>query len=262
MSTKKYVSLEKLGLYHSKITGIISDGDAKILNDAKTYVDEKTSGIATNANLEALTGRVAIAEEDIAAMKADVNAFFLDADMTESAKDTLKELQTYIASDETAASQMAASIKTNADDIDVIKGRVDDLAANKVDKVEGKNLSTNDFTDELKANYDEAYAHSQVAHAPANAQTNIIESIKVNGTALEIADKSVNITVPTDNADLANGAGYLVADDIANKADKTTTLAGYGIADAYTKDETDAAIENAINAFSECSEDDINNLFA
>jgi hypothetical protein len=53
----------------------------------------------------------------IAAVKEDVDAFFADADMTASAKDTLKELQTYIASDETAASQMAASIKGNSDAI-------------------------------------------------------------------------------------------------------------------------------------------------
>lgn len=57
----------------------------------------------------------------IAAVKEDVDAFFADADMTESAKDTLKELQTYIASDETAASQMAASIKANADAIDALE---------------------------------------------------------------------------------------------------------------------------------------------
>lgn len=43
----------------------------------------------------------------------------------------------------------------------------------------------------------EAYAHSQTAHAPANAQENVIESVKVNGTALEITDKTVDITVPT-----------------------------------------------------------------
>ena len=53
----------------------------------------------------------------IAAVKEDVDAFFLDADMTASAKDTLKELQTYISEDETAASQMAASIKANSDAI-------------------------------------------------------------------------------------------------------------------------------------------------
>ena len=34
--------------------------------------------------------------------------------------------------------------------------------------------------------------------------------------------------------------------DISDKADKATTLAGYGIADAYTKSEGDAAISSAI----------------
>ena len=48
-----------------------------------------------------------------------------------------------------------------------------------------------------KDNYDAAYAHSLVDHAPANAQENVIESVKVNGTALEIKDKAVDITVPT-----------------------------------------------------------------
>ena len=33
---------------------------------------------------------------------------------------------------------------------------------------------------------------------------------------------------------------------LAGKADKATTLAGYGIGDAYTKDEVDAAIASAI----------------
>lgn len=36
-----------------------------------------------------------------------------------------------------------------------------------------------------------------------------------------------------------DGKGFLVADDIANKADKATSLSGYGIADAYTKTEID-----------------------
>lgn len=41
-----------------------------------------------------------------------------------------------------------------------------------------------------------AYAHSQTAHAPADAQANIIESVKVNGEALEIKDKAVDIIIP------------------------------------------------------------------
>ena len=35
-------------------------------------------------------------------------------------------------------------------------------------------------------------------------------------------------------------------DKVPDKADKATTLAGYGIADAYTKSEVDAAISSAI----------------
>lgn len=42
----------------------------------------------------------------------------------------------------------------------------------------------------------EAYAHSQEDHAPADAQANVIESVKVNGTALEIKDKTVNVIIP------------------------------------------------------------------
>ena len=42
-----------------------------------------------------------------------------------------------------------------------------------------------------------AYDHSQTAHAPSNAQANVIETIKVNNTALTPTNKAVNITVPT-----------------------------------------------------------------
>ena len=42
-----------------------------------------------------------------------------------------------------------------------------------------------------------AYTHSQSAHAPSNAQANVIETIKVNGTALTPSSKAVNITTTT-----------------------------------------------------------------
>ena len=45
----------------------------------------------------------------------------------------------------------------------------------------------------------------------AGAQANVIETIKVNNVALTPSEKAVNIPVPTDNASLANGAGYQTA---------------------------------------------------
>ena len=67
----------------------------------------------------------------------------------------------------------------------------------KVDKVNGKGLSTNDLTNALKANYDAAATHAQSSHAPAGAQVNVIESVKVDGTALSITNKAVNIDTST-----------------------------------------------------------------
>lgn len=149
-----------------------------------------------------------------------------------------------------------------SDAIDAEAARVDGELAKKVDKVDGYGLSKNDLSDALKANYDAAYTHSQEAHAPANAQANVIESVKVNGTVLTITGKAVDISVPTNNAQLTNGAGYLVANDIANKADKGTTLASYGISDAYTSAQTDTAIANAMAQIQSCTDAEINALFA
>lgn len=39
-------------------------------------------------------------------------------------------------------------------------------------------------------------------------EPNVITAVNVNGTALEVTDKAVNITVPTKASDLTNDAGY------------------------------------------------------
>ena len=62
---------------------------------------------------------------------------------------------------------------------------------NKVDKVEGKGLSTNDFTDDL---------NTKLAGIAAGAEVNTINTVKLNGEALTVTDKSVNIEVPIPQA--------------------------------------------------------------
>lgn len=106
----------------------------------------------------------------------------------------------------------------------------------KVDKVSGKGLSTNDLTDALKSNYDAAYTHSNATHAPSNAQANVIESIKVNGTAQTITSKSVDIAVPTNNNQLTNGAGYQTSAQV----ESAITAKNYA-----TKSEVATAVANA-----------------
>ena len=70
---------------------------------------------------------------------------------------------------------------------------------------------TASFTTGLKTNYDKAYTHSQSAHAPSNAQANIIETVKVNGTALTPNSKAVDVKVPTKVSELANDKNYITS---------------------------------------------------
>lgn len=75
-----------------------------------------------------------------------------------------------------------------------------------VAKEEGKGLSTEDFTTEEKA---------KLAAVEADADVNLIEAIKVNGEALEIAeDKSVDIAVPTKTSELENDSNFMEATNI------------------------------------------------
>ncbi len=73
----------------------------------------------------------------------------------------------------------------SAEDVAAWDGAVTALD-NKVDKVEGKGLSTNDYTTAEK---------EKLASIAASAQTNVIETVKVNGTALTVTDKAVDILV-------------------------------------------------------------------
>ena len=91
-----------------------------------------------------------------------------------------------------------------------------------VHQVPGKGLSTNDLTDTLKADYDAAYTHSQADHCPADAEENVIASIKVNGKALDIEDKTVDITVPTKISDLENDGDFLQPHPEVEVDDDTT----------------------------------------
>lgn len=66
-----------------------------------------------------------------------------------------------------------------------------DALAGKVDKVEGKGLSTNDFTNALKEKLD---------GMNADGEANVLEAVKLSGTALPITDKAIDIPTATASA--------------------------------------------------------------
>ena len=112
----------------------------------------------------------------------------------------------------------------------------------KVDKIDGKGLSTNDLTNELKANYDIAYTHSQSTHAPINAQKNS------DITKTEIEAKLIgNITTHTHNQYLTEHqdiSKLATKTELNNKVDK---IDGMGLStNDYTTEE-----KNKLNGIEE-----------
>ena len=65
------------------------------------------------------------------------------------------------------------------------------------------------ITSTERTNWNDAKTHADSAHAPSNAQVNVIETVKVNGTALTPSSKAVDITVPSYSA--MTGATYSTA---------------------------------------------------
>ena len=109
-------------------------------------------------------------------------------------------------SDVASATEVSTAIARKAD-----KTYVDDELAKKVDKVTGKGLSTNDYTTAEK---------TKLSGIAANAQVNVIESVKVNGTALKVTDKAVNVVVPAATVTGVKSGDKVLA--LANKELSTT----------------------------------------
>ena len=70
------------------------------------------------------------------------------------------------------------------------------IAANSTDLISHLADSVKHITSTERTNWNAAKTHADSAHAPSSAQANVIETVKVNGTALTPSSKAVNITVP------------------------------------------------------------------
>ncbi len=191
-----------------------------------------------------------------------------------------------------------------------LKVEIPDVSG-KVDKVTGKGLSSNDYTDADKLkltgleNYDDTQVRELIAgkanlqhqHTvaditdfpelyydatafltsetyPSDRYNELLEAVKAKKTIYATIDEggyvSYVLFMSSANSDgsssrvllttiFADGGNLYIntfvlqqsemtplQESITGKADKATTLAGYGIADAYTKSEVDAAISSAI----------------
>jgi len=75
----------------------------------------------------------------------------------------------------------------------------------KVDKIDGKGLSSNDYTSNEK---------SKLANIASGAQVNTLEGIQKNGIDVTITNKIANIEIPINTSELFNDSGFITTSDI------------------------------------------------
>lgn len=100
---------------------------------------------------------------------------------------------------------------------------------NKVDKQEGYGLSQNDFTDNLL---------NKLNGIAAGAEVNVINQINVNGSAAQVSNKTVSLTIPENTSDLTNDSNFV------SQSDMTSAIQS-AVADKVTNTQMTSAIQTA-----------------
>lgn len=158
-------------------------------------VNKKLEDLTLEVNVD-IKGDINQLREDLTTTNQVVQDNYNELD--KKIDDTKSELSTTITNLETKVDENYTNLDTRVsantkdiadltqtvqDDYKEINDHITDLYNKKVDKVEGKELSTNDFTDELK---------SKLENIEDTAQVNIIESISVDGTP-QVIDDNKNV---------------------------------------------------------------------
>ena len=183
----------------------------EMIADAQTAATYDDAAVKADikANADAITklnGTSAV-EGSVDKKVADAINEFATKVSNDQTVNTFKELIDYAAAHQGEYSTLSGEVQTNTTAIETLNGTgagsvtktVNDAIEtaqstlqanidNKVDKVTGKGLSTNDYTTDEK---------TKLEGIADGAQVNVIEAVKVNGVALDISGKAVDVTVPT-----------------------------------------------------------------
>ena len=219
---------------------MMSDKDGETKN-IKDYVDESITAliggspttadtlkelydlINTNKDAQDLLD-AAIANKADADHGHDVATTEKDGFMSKTDKEKLNSLTNYTHPDTHAATMITEDTTHRfvTDEEKALWNAGGTGIENKVDKVEGKGLSTNDLTDALKANYDAAYTHSTTYHAPADAQKNV--QADWNAPEGDAFIKNKPSALPADGGNATTVNNHTVNSDVPADAVFTDTV--------------------------------------
>lgn len=237
-STKKFLDENGLLYYDGKIKGRLNTKVDKVTgkglstndltNELKQTYDETVSkvdqiiaeGGEPNVIETVKVNGTALTPDAEKAVNIDLSGYAKTTDLPTKVSDLTND------GDGTTGSKFAteAYVNTNGGKIDKIKvNGTEQTITNKAVDITVP-TKTSDLTNDSNFVSDASYVHTdnnyttteknKLSGVASGAQVNKIESIKVNGTAQTITSKAVDITVPTNNNQLTNGAGYQTASEV------------------------------------------------
>ena len=228
-------------------------GDAIEVHNA--YDDTALAGRVSSAEagISALDSRVADVEET-------VNEFFAAVEKPDEVIDTLAEIQKYITDDKTGAAGMAASIKANADALEVLNGTSSNSVKGKIDAAIAAQAATDAGKYALNADLSAVSAKADAAAVKTEVEAALAN--KADKSDLEDLDNYYNKT-QIDNflsgirGEYGETADTVAADLAVHKAENASAFAAV----TEKNNDQDTAIQTNTNAIAAIN-DETNGIYA
>lgn len=229
-ATGRKLTLTKGATYvtSAEVDAKITDKIGAIDGTVKKYIDDKTSGIVTDASLEALTKRVDAAENNVSTLSGKVGTVPAGKTVVQMIEDA----QTAATYDDTA---VKAGIKKNADAIDVLNGSGEGSVDKKITDAFNDfatKVSDDGVVNSYKELIDWAATHGAEAATMAGEITALKNILKGIGGTGESATVVAYVTKAIENLKIGDYAKAseltALAQRVAAAEGKITTLTGTG----------------------------------
>lgn len=154
---------------------------AKAMENNQSVVEALDTAIGTKANESNLTAHTGDKSNPHSVTKSQVG---------------LGNVPNVVTNDQTPSYTEATSLTklSSGEKLSVAFGKISKAITDLISHIAD---SVKHITSTERTNWNAAKTHADSAHAPSNAQANVIETVKVNGTALTPSSKAVDITVPS-----------------------------------------------------------------
>lgn len=227
--TKSEMDTKLAAKANSADLGTLASKSSVTKTELGTELKAEIEGKANTADLGALATKNEVAEADLAsALATKIN------DKAEAS--TVSTLSETVEGHTTSISTINQTLSTKANSADVYTSKeVDDKLAAKADS---SSVYTKTQTDSLLEGKADKASLGSLAGKSSIAKTDLASAL--------VTELDAKATTATLNSELAKKADVstvtTLSQTVDGKADAATTLAGYGIKDAYTKEEVDGKI--------------------